>query len=132
MSRTALMEQTKMPTFEEATRKNLLVPLSVVPPAATVLYVSHRWAGPGKADSDDGHTHMQVRASWSELHAGMGVGVVMVSAVGVWAGVCIVVSVGMGVGGAVAFWWRWGAVSEMSVGGLVITRQGVLGLVILV
>ena len=61
MSRTALMEQTKMPTFEEATTRNLLKPLSGVPPAATVLYVSHRWSGPGKADSDDGHTHMQVR-----------------------------------------------------------------------
>ena len=61
MSRTAVMEQTKMPTFKEATKKCLLQPLSGVPPAATVLYVSHRWSGPGKADTDDGHAHMQVQ-----------------------------------------------------------------------
>lgn len=52
--------QNEMPTFQEAKERRLLVPLSSLPPAATVLYVSHRWAGPGEADTQDGHAHMQV------------------------------------------------------------------------
>lgn len=61
LSKPAVIAQDHMPTFKEAEEHNLLQPLSGVPPAAKVLYVSHRWTGQGEPDTQDAHAFMQVR-----------------------------------------------------------------------
>lgn len=63
MSRHAVIAQEKMVPFEEALERKLLVPLSSIPPAATLLYVSHRWAAAGQPDTQDANAQMQVRRS---------------------------------------------------------------------
>lgn len=63
MSRHAVIAQEKMVPFEEAQERNLLVPLSSIPPAAKLLYVSHRWTAAGHPDTQDANAQMQVRRS---------------------------------------------------------------------
>ena len=63
MSRPAVIAQKQMITFQEAQEKKLLLPLSSISPAATLLYVSHRWVGVGQPDAQDASTQMQVRRS---------------------------------------------------------------------
>lgn len=61
LSKPAVVAQQQMPTFKEAQEHQLLQPLSSVPAAARLLYVSHRWAGDGSPDTQDAHAFMQVK-----------------------------------------------------------------------
>lgn len=65
LSKPAVVAQDHMPMFKEAQEHHLLQPLSAVPPAAKVLYVSHRWTGHGEPDNQDAHAFMQV--GWGVL-----------------------------------------------------------------
>eukprot|EP00752_Nemacystus_decipiens_P012726 g11275.t1 len=69
LSKPAVVAQNHMPTFKEAEEHHLLQPLSSVPPAAKVLYVSHRWTGQGEPDTQDAHAFMQVKR-YLEEHSG--------------------------------------------------------------
>lgn len=61
MTKPAFLAQSRIVDVAEAEERHLLVKLSDIPARATVLYISHRWAGPGQADSDDEHLFMQVQ-----------------------------------------------------------------------
>eukprot|EP00903_Cladosiphon_okamuranus_P007913 g7641.t1 len=69
LSKPAVIAQNHMPTFKEAQENHLLQTLSSVPPAAKVLYVSHRWTGQREPDTQDAHTFMQVKR-YLEEHSG--------------------------------------------------------------
>ncbi|CAM9404808.1 unnamed protein product [Ectocarpus fasciculatus] len=69
LTKPAVLAQSYMPTFKEAQEHHLLEPMSSLPPAAKVLYVSHRWAGLGEPDTQDAHAFMQVQRYLKE-HSG--------------------------------------------------------------
>ncbi|CAM9435783.1 unnamed protein product [Ectocarpus sp. 6 AP-2014] len=69
LTKPAVLAQSHMPTFKEAQEHHLLEPMSSLPPAAKVLYVSHRWAGVGEPDTQDAHAFMQVQRYLKE-HSG--------------------------------------------------------------
>ncbi|CAM9946698.1 unnamed protein product, partial [Ectocarpus sp. 8 AP-2014] len=69
LTKPAVLAQSHMPTFKEAQEHHLLEPMSSLPPAAKVLYVSHRWAGIGEPDTQDAHAFMQVQRYLKE-HSG--------------------------------------------------------------
>lgn len=60
MSRDAFLSQEKVIDHRAAKKLGMLVSLMEVPPRANVLYVVHRWSGPGQPDSASNDAYMQV------------------------------------------------------------------------
>ncbi|CAM9753275.1 unnamed protein product [Scytosiphon promiscuus] len=69
LTKPAVVAHKEMPTFKTAQEQKLLHPMSSLPPAAKLLYVSHRWEGPEKPDTHDAHAFAQVKR-YLEEHSG--------------------------------------------------------------